>query len=86
MSDAAAELLLRGLRALGDLPTSRELALMAEALLRGPDDLRAELELAAGGGAAGRAAWRRLWGLLDARGAQELSFTALNLVTEVGRR
>jgi hypothetical protein len=62
------------IRALGGLPTVRELELVREALLRGPDDLVAELRLACEGGRA----FDELAEVVAARGGS--AFTLLDLL------
>ena len=76
-------MLVDAVRALGGCPNPHELGLVAQALLRGPQDLADELRLAAvgDGSSASREACGRL--MASVRAGDASGFTFLDLLVEI---
>lgn len=70
-------MLAAAVRALGDHPLERDRAMIWGALMRGPEDLAAELRLAAAGDSP---AWRRLAAVVTERGVSP--YMLLDLLTD----
>jgi len=77
MTPESEDMLGAAVRALGDHPSASDQQLMWSALMRGSEDLAAELRLAAAGDSS---AWKRLADVVKARGASP--FALLDLLTD----